>query len=201
MGWSYGYHQARDVQEQIEKHEGLFTTSTPGHSYEILDRAIVGSTYYAAVRRTTPDHPPYVFAAVILFKNPRSGFGYKDMDESVDPCEVACPLRILNLLSPLEDMPGGAERYEYAGAWRERVRAYHQARKTQSRAGRALRNGDKIKLPEPLSFGKGAFTEDTFRVESYYCRGHERRCYRAMTQNCLVAIPHRLVEHAVKVEG
>jgi hypothetical protein len=89
MGWLYRYEPVRNVKEHIDTE--VFRCSTPGHAYEVLDSAVIGNTYYAAVKRITPDHAPYVFAAVILFRNPKSGFGYKDMDESMGPCEVACP--------------------------------------------------------------------------------------------------------------
>lgn len=168
MGWLFYNHPVADVKAEIESpSSGIFTTSAPGHAYEVLDSAIVGNTYYAAVKRTLPDHPPYVFAAIFLFKNgKRSGFGYKDMDEGSGPYECACPLRILNKLSPLEDFPGGVEGSGYAAGWRERVREYHRTKATQSSAAKALKPGDTFKLAEPLTFTSG-IKADTFTVTTY----------------------------------
>lgn len=198
MGWMYQYQQVRDVKHHIEHNESLFTSSVPGHAYEVLDSAIVGSTYYAAVRRTTPDHAPYVFATVILFRNPKSGFGYKDMDESMGPNEVACPLRILAKLSPFEDMPGGLANRGYAAQWRESVRAYHRAKAEQTKTARSFNVGDKIKLPEPVSFFKGQCKVDTFTVQTYLRRGKHMRVYSAPGVG-LCKLPQCLLDGAVKV--
>jgi hypothetical protein len=196
MGWSYGYHQVDDVKYHLEHNEGLFKSATPGHSWEVLDSAIVGTTYYAAVRRTMPDHKPYVFATVILFRNPKSGFGYKDLDESMGPCEVACPLRILNKLSPIEDMPGGLATHEYADQWRENVRLYHRARAEQTKVAKSFKEGDKIKLPSPLSFR--GIQEDTFTITGYRHRGKNLTAYLSDRVG-LCRIPQRLLDGAVKL--
>ena len=88
--------------------------------YELLKSAMVGSTHYAAVRKTifateTEPESVKVFAAVTLTKVDNKdyyNFAYKDMDESVGPCECKCPKAILDLLTPTE--------YEYAKEWRKR---------------------------------------------------------------------------------
>lgn len=46
-----------------------------------------------------------------------SGWGYKDMDESVSPYYFTCPLKYLDLV-PLDQFGGNAE-------WRECVRSHH----------------------------------------------------------------------------
>ena len=42
------------------------------------------------------------------------GWGYKDMDESMGPCDISCPVRFLDMVPD----PGG-----YATEWRAKVRA------------------------------------------------------------------------------
>lgn len=199
MGWMYSYSQVSDVKHHIEHNEGLFTSSsTPGNTWDVLDSSIVGSTYYAAVLRKWPgDTKGYVFAAVILFRNPQSGFGYKDMDESMGPCEVSCPLRILNRLTPIEDMPGGLAGNEYAAGWREKVREYHRNRAIQTKVAKSFKAGDKIRLPAPLSFG--GRQEDTFTVSTYQSRGKTKTAYLAARLGCLCRIPQRLLDGAVKL--
>ena len=64
-------------------------------------------TYYAAVQVKQNDVGGAVFAVVckVLWNpNRKTGeqFGYKDMDESMGPCEDNCPRRILDLLTPTE---------------------------------------------------------------------------------------------------
>jgi hypothetical protein len=66
-------------------------------------------------------------------------FGYKDMDESMGPCEAACPPAILDLLTPT-DRP-------YAVAWRERCRAAATGRPSHPR----LRSGQTVVLDAPTT--------------------------------------------------
>ena len=194
MGWSYGYRQVSNVKEQIEQREGLFTTSAPGYSYRVVDSAIVGNTYYAAVFRTTPECPDgYTFAAIILFRNPKSGFGYKDMDESVGPCEVACPLRILNKLTPLDQMPGHGG---YSAQWRDAVRQYHLDRSGRVATAKAFKAGDTIKLTAPIRFRSG-YEADTFTVSTYLRNGRNRTVYQA-PNGSICTFPQKLLAGAVK---
>lgn len=87
--------------------------------YEVLKSSMVGSTYYAAVKKTifaTEEKPEdiKVFAMVCLTSTDSKdyyNFAYKDMDESVGPYKYDCPKGILDLLTPTE--------YEYANEWRK----------------------------------------------------------------------------------
>ena len=85
--------------------------------------AMVGTTYYAAIRREHFDgRPVQVWAAIALTagRNPRrpdEAWGYKLMDETEGPCEDRCPLSILRLLTPTD--------YEWANDWRARCYKRH----------------------------------------------------------------------------
>src|SRR3546814_2261595 len=86
-----------------------------------------------------------IFAIVCLVRwNPRAKdgyiFGYKDMDETMGPCEADCPARILDLLTPTDK--------EYAREWRARCCA------NLERRARQLADGDRIRLPEPMTFSE-----------------------------------------------
>ncbi len=101
--------------------------------------------YYAAARPHGGDDDA-VFAIVCLVRwNPRDRegyiFGYKDMTEHAGPCEAECPARILDLLGPTDS--------EWALAWRARCRA------ALERRGRAVADGMRIRLAEPLTFTDG----------------------------------------------
>ena len=92
-------------------------------------------TYYAAVELLRPGRDREVVALVCLVRyNPcdREGyvFGYKDMDETMGPCEAECPIAILDLLTPTGN--------EHAVAWRARCRAA-AARRIERRRRRKLR--------------------------------------------------------------
>lgn len=67
------------------------------------------------------------FIALDLLECRGGCWGYKDIDESMGPCEVNCPLSYLNL--------AGGDPEGYAKEWRERVRAFH-AEKVKPQVGR-----------------------------------------------------------------
>ena len=101
--------------------------------YEVLKSSMVGSTYYAAVKRTkfaTETEPELsrVFAAICLTSTNIKdyyNFSYKDMDESCGPYQCDCPKGILDLLSPTEN--------EYALQWRQACRDNLAAKKNPHR--------------------------------------------------------------------
>ena len=88
--------------------------------YEVVKSAMVGSTYYAAVKKTifeTEAEPEKegVFGVVILTSvNNKDyfNFSYKDMDESAGPGYYDCPIGIHDVHTPTE--------YAWAKEWRER---------------------------------------------------------------------------------
>lgn len=92
---------------------------------EVVRSAMVGGTYYAAVKVTIlSTGETETFAAVVLtHTNSRDyfNFGVKTMGESSGPCEDHCPASILSLLSPTDS--------EYANNWRERCRKNIEAKK------------------------------------------------------------------------
>jgi hypothetical protein len=115
MGWTF-YRKPADVKAEMD---GLLTWSDEhGGTRRVLDSAIVNfHTYYAAVEQVKPNGERSVWAAVSLLQFTNGEFGRKDMDETVGPTERACPVRILDLLTPTDS--------EYALQWRWDCRAYH----------------------------------------------------------------------------
>lgn len=132
MGWT-SYHVGKTYKngksfiDRKTECDKMFTTdavSWKTHEvigkYELLKSAMVGSTHYAAVRKTifateTDPENVKVFAAITLTRIDNKdyyNFAYKDMDETMGPCEDKCPKTILDLLTPTE--------YEYAKEWRKR---------------------------------------------------------------------------------
>lgn len=106
-------------------------------------------TYYAAVEILRSDDERRVIAAVCLVRyNPRDRegyvFGYKDMDETMGPCEAECPAAILDLLTPTTNV--------HALAWRERCRVAVTHRTSRPK----LHNGQTIVFAEPITFADGA---------------------------------------------
>lgn len=88
--------------------------------YEVLKSSMIGTIYYAAVKRTifaTKDKPEdiKIFGTVCLTSTDSKdyyNFAYKDMDETCGPYKYDCPKAILDLLSPTDS--------EYANEWRKK---------------------------------------------------------------------------------
>lgn len=120
--------------ESKDKDGNILTT------YRVLKSAMVGSVYYAAVAIDKPGKETKVSAAVYLtcgrVKHDGCIWGYKDMDETMGPCESKCPASILALLTPTDS--------QWANEWRERCR------KNIAEAAERRKNG-----PKPLYAPKG----------------------------------------------
>lgn len=90
--------------------------------YKVEKSAMVGSTYYAAVRQlevyvgdartAIPEHEQQVYGFVFRTSVEKDSFAYKPMSETMGPCYYDCPPSILSLLSPTDN--------EYAKDWREK---------------------------------------------------------------------------------
>ena len=125
-----------------------------GNTYEILESSYVNlSVFYAAVRGLDGT----VFAAVVLARHyPMDDWGHnfivKDMDETVGPCEVDCPRRILELLSPTKNT--------YALEWREKCWENVLEREARPKVHR----GDMVVFKDSIMFANGN-TEDHFIFE------------------------------------
>lgn len=115
---------------------------------EVLDVAIVNrNTLYGAIReKETGD----VICVVYLIRwSPRSeyNFCYKSMSEFAGPGVIDCPLRILNLLTPLND---DKDSNGWAREWREKVKKYWEKKKSLNAKSVV------IKVNEPITFTNGS---------------------------------------------
>ena len=132
MGWtSYcaptKYKNGRHIIDRKEECDKIFNQDMVTYDsnkvigkYEVLKSAMVGSTYYAAIKQTrfateTEEENSIVFAVVCLTSTNLKeyyNFSYKDMDETCGPYQFDCHKSILDLLSPTDN--------EYALEWRNR---------------------------------------------------------------------------------
>ncbi len=157
MGWlfmsSLGGHSG-----PREYLDAEFTCERLGRSSKVLRSALVRMrTYYAAVEVLTEGSEREVWACVCLVKyNPRDRegyiFGYKSMEESLGPCEIECPIAILDLLTPTDN--------DYAVKWRSSCREGAAARAAKPK----LRHGQLITFAAPIRFADGR-THQTLRVD------------------------------------
>lgn len=163
MGWLIYDHTPACIRDEIAR---LCTwDNEDGRGFPVLISK-QGSTWYAAVRREpaegrrddgldatgsyeTDATGGYTFAAVFLTSREGGEWGYKDMDETMGPNRAEAPPKLLDLLSPTTS--------DHALKWRQRCRDH------AARVARPLKEGDVIRLDEPLRFTDGS-ERQTFRV-------------------------------------
>ena len=108
MGWDF-HHEVAPYNRKAICRRNI------SDKYEVVKDAVVGTTYYAALRCKETGE---VHALVILTKIWRGdycNFGMKWIDEESGPCECDCPKSVLEVLTPTDS--------EYALDWRERCLA------------------------------------------------------------------------------
>jgi hypothetical protein len=132
MGWT-SYHASYYKNCKIDRKaecDAYFMEGLNSGAFKIEKSAMIGSTYYAAVRALTksvkdengeytrvaiPENEQEVFGVVILTKTDNKdwfNFCYKEMTEDMGPYESKCPVSIIKLLSKTDN--------ENAKAWRQR---------------------------------------------------------------------------------
>lgn len=107
MGWDYHHEMAPYDRRAICR-------NSIGNGYEVVKDAVVGTTYYAAVKSP---HDGSISAVVILTHIDRNGycnFGMKFIDEECGPYHCDCPRAVLDVLSPTDN--------RYAIKWRQACR-------------------------------------------------------------------------------
>ena len=104
----------------------------------IVKDAMVGSTYYAAMKLTQSGEVFGLVVVTSVSKNIWSyDFAYREMDETEGPYVSECPINILKLLSPTNN--------EFALQWR--ARCYDNAAKEK-----VLKSATKIEVTLPENF-------------------------------------------------
>lgn len=127
MGWTWttaGHYRNGTVDRKAECDDLFNWERSEEHKNDsVLKSAMVGSTYYAALRVERPGEEDKIVAVVCLTStrmNDRAyNFGYKEMDETMlgKGCYAKCPKTILKLLTPTDN--------ETANEWRQSCWEYH----------------------------------------------------------------------------
>ena len=121
---------------------------------KVLDAATVGNTCYIAYQVTDDDGSQYTTAIVALTQwRPHDAYNFsaKVIDESMGPGEHRCPERILNQLSPLNEIPFSGKSLEWATAWRVACRA----RLVQKKMRGSVSSGDHVLFKNSIRFSDG----------------------------------------------
>lgn len=145
MGWTYSYNWP--TRKDLIKH----LLVNEGSKYKAVRHCCVGNHLWVVFEATLEEK---TVRNICLFKmqfhtKDYPYWGYKDIDESMGPNEVTCPLSYIDMCTEPTS--------EYSHEWREEVRAYHRLR------SRKLNIDDEIIL-----YGK------TYRV----CEDLGRKGYR-----------------------
>lgn len=175
MGWLYMRSLAGYATPKAYL-DAQFTYDRDTGGSRVLASTLVGRrTYYAAVEWITAGSGEReVWGLVCLVRyNPRDReglvFGYKDMSESMGPCESECPARILDLLTATDNT--------YALAWRARCRARLSERSART-AKPTPKPGDVVVLAEPILFRDGR-TFSRFEAVAWPGRARGGLVYRS----------------------
>ncbi len=129
MGWT-GYYTTESAEEVVRKEltgDSYRPTANRGAKYWVLENTKTGER-----------------VAVVALVQRRNGELFtKIVDETMGPYDHGFPLALLAMLTPTE--------YEYANAWRERVRQHHADKKSKPK----LKAGDTVVFATPISFTDG----------------------------------------------
>jgi hypothetical protein len=129
---SYGIPGETGTHEQIDR-ELMTCWETNGVTREHTDCRLVGFRNHYSVYREDGKPVEIQLAVISRYRESQerdAEWVYKPMSETMGPCEVDCPLDLLDMV-PCPDS-------EYAREWRANVRAYHARRAST----RNLKAGD-----------------------------------------------------------
>jgi len=145
MGWDWSNRKPGMTTRAYFERE--FGHGTPEAKTEFVGTAMVGATFYAAVRELATGK---VFALVCLTQRQRGyfNFGYKSMDENMGPNEAEMPPKLLDMLTPTD--------HEYATEWRYQCRLNAEKKALAA----AAPYGTHIRLSRPVKFSGKLFVTD-----------------------------------------
>ena len=134
MGWLYGWDSIESIKRDTRAE---YAVPDIAARMRIVDEA--STNYGRNWWLLFEDADKKRFVALYLINGSRhSDFGYKNLTEDMGPCEVDCPLRLINAATePLND---------WAREWREKVRAHHVKRTATLDVVKSLKVGDKVML-------------------------------------------------------
>lgn len=164
MGWTYTSRGRGTTHDAWFKQELSDASKTEdGHG---LLKVMGGGPGQRAVYGAYRTREGKVIAVVCLIDwriHDYYNFGYKDMEESMGPCEHDCPRAILEMLSPVSEVYEG-KLAEWAQAWRDRC----WARINERKARRPLKKGAIVKFAHELQWTSG------FKAQEMVCTDPKR---------------------------
>ena len=145
MGWtSFNIDKHTTTTEVLLREMQQDTAGGTRASWEVIDHAIIGATWYAIIKRTLPCGTAIHYGQVVLTerRTPKGSrtteFFYKDMTEDCGPHAYDMPARMLDMLERLSPPVG-----PYAATWRQLCRENHAAKRAKAKA-RARQKADTL---------------------------------------------------------
>lgn len=159
MGWTSTHKPEGQTAKQFLIEQ--FTKDEEHNTWKVLKSAVkltVGYFQIEHVIKATGKRQ--VFALVVHITHTPSEYHnitWKEVDESMGPYEVDCPLDILNGLDEPEN--------EYSRQWRENVRAFHASKK------QLPKDGQWVQFERPIKFSDGKHRA------LFQCKKQNRKTY------------------------
>ena len=145
MGWSCvkdfsfewnGFAKAKDRKDFLDNEWNNTKVLDSKSHFEVAKSSMVGSTYYAAIKRVNPEgRVEKVFALITMTSKCGNELSFKEMDETQGPYLFDCPKSILKLLTPTDN--------EYALKWRK---GCERRQRTKQLLNEAARNDYEISV-------------------------------------------------------
>lgn len=138
MGWTFGWHSKEALVAHLEG-AGMAP-------HRLLKSVVKGSRHWFVAEYERKDGQTVRYIGLNLLQKSGGEWGYKDLDETMGPCEVDVPLAWLDLVPERPE-------YEHALAWRVRVRAHYARKATIPRKEAGVRvrlGGNTYTLEESL---------------------------------------------------
>lgn len=204
MGWTWyeATHYKNGKVDRKAECDAYFTEGFNKGWYKVERSTLIGTVYYAAIRKLKtysgkeivdiPESEQIVFGVVFLTSTDAKSyynFGYKDMDETVGPGYYDCPVRILDLLSPIDS--------DFANEWRRCCRERAKAKKAEKTDPNSLDNlpigtiikcGDvKLEKSEPMAQFKRPFWLVVGKYQYYTKKQIKYKGYEVLLKPSTVA--------------
>jgi hypothetical protein len=163
MGWTFTHVEKGASVSEFFANQFNYTREDGSYGKVLLCKSTPHEAYIAYERKLVGQEPE-VTAIVCLIHRVKAhfNFGYKDMDETMQPYYYNCPKEVLALLTPTTNMN--------AQVWRNEC-ANNNAQKVLTKA---LKKGDVVEFDTPFNFkgyGKAAiFTVLDIKKSHYYAQ-------------------------------
>ena len=158
MGWSFAMtrsHKKADVIARVRS--GRFFAE----GYRLIEDRIVGNHLWGVMEQ--PDGIKTIALVLMAGGGKDMGWGYKSITESWGPCELDCPLSLLDKVDPPTN--------DHARAWRDKVIEHHRLmgkkKKVIAPGQTVTLNNQQYTLIEPYAPRKGWLVKHTETGQRY----------------------------------